>query len=207
MPSGVASSATSAAASALAGGSRHQEDGEWPSLTALVQAVPRAAAEFSADVHEHVLGMPVQESTAFCCGGLARSTSKASEALDKAERSLSVASHAVTHDTRPARAAAGRTTEARELIDGLGDDSSDQALQLQGPYQIQQVESVQSAVTRRGDSLSVGGPEDRPTNAAAMPVLAAPTWPPLQEEVCRDRSTRRAGSEGATSLSLGHAFL
>eukprot|EP00913_Durusdinium_trenchii_P023916 g22461.t1 len=84
-----------------------------------------------------------------CCGGrMAKVSTKAYQDLLEAERALASASNGEQLDSRPLADAAARSEEARQYLDPLQDRGPADTLTTKGPLDIEEVESVQSAVTR-----------------------------------------------------------
>mmetsp|Transcript_57602 Transcript_57602/g.134107 ORF Transcript_57602/g.134107 Transcript_57602/m.134107 type:complete len:170 (+) Transcript_57602:49-558(+) len=125
----------------------------------------RHAGRASAELQGAVFG--VKES-AMCCPGMARTASQAYVELQRAEQELAGAGHGVVHDRRPLTDAANRIEDAMHILRPLAELSSEEKLEVEGPYSAEVVESVQSS-TRQKEAR----------HAAAFPLfpaaLAAPT--------------------------------
>mmetsp|Transcript_62962 Transcript_62962/g.117769 ORF Transcript_62962/g.117769 Transcript_62962/m.117769 type:complete len:162 (+) Transcript_62962:53-538(+) len=110
-------------------------------LNNLSQASLEFQREFFGDVQE--------SSMTYCCGGrMAKTSTKAFQDLEEAERALASAANGENLDGRPLADAGARSEEARAYLDPLTDRGPADTLETQGPLDVEEVESVQSATTR-----------------------------------------------------------
>mmetsp|Transcript_72849 Transcript_72849/g.140895 ORF Transcript_72849/g.140895 Transcript_72849/m.140895 type:complete len:204 (-) Transcript_72849:13-624(-) len=133
--------------------------------------------EASRLIHTAFLEMGIKES-AICFPQMAKATSEAYVELDRAEQALSVANHAVQHDSRAAVDAAEKTETALQLLRPVAEFSQKDELEVDGPHSVDIVESVQSnaRLERIGGSkpgVDATGATNQAQGSSALPLLPA----------------------------------
>mmetsp|Transcript_1813 Transcript_1813/g.4109 ORF Transcript_1813/g.4109 Transcript_1813/m.4109 type:complete len:207 (-) Transcript_1813:152-772(-) len=151
-------------------GSRAGRSGASPSVGSPTsfEEVLRHTGRAFADLHDHVF--QVKQSSALCCGTMASGSAKAYEDLDEAERALAFATHARSHDLRPSEQAEEKTEESMRLLKPLADMDYNEELKEEGPWDMEQQEALQSAVTR--DNGFEDLPDD-PKGSSGLALLPA----------------------------------